>query len=172
VDTYGYSNTDFLSRWSGAVMAEYPRLNLVGEEWSPLIPWSRTGSAASEFRRLCIAHAQHDGLPAGRRPAPRTGCARRQRAQPEQLYETVSQDYLYAESGNLVLFEGNHDLSRLYSALVRIRSCSAWRWPSWRRHAAHSAVLRRHRDPDASTVKGRDDASYRRDFPAAGRATR
>ena len=45
VDTYGYSDGDFLSRWSGAVMAEYPNLNLVGEEWSTLIPvvarWQR-----------------------------------------------------------------------------------------------------------------------------------
>jgi glycosidase len=34
-DTYSYSDREFLTRWSARVMQEYPRLNIVGEEWSP-----------------------------------------------------------------------------------------------------------------------------------------
>ena len=33
-DTWGYSDRDFLARWTQAVLAEYPKLNIVGEEWS------------------------------------------------------------------------------------------------------------------------------------------
>ena len=34
VDTYGYSDTAFLSEWSRRLTEEYPKLNIVGEEWS------------------------------------------------------------------------------------------------------------------------------------------
>jgi glycosidase len=38
-DTYGYSNKDFLQKWSCRMMEEYPNYSMVGEEWSynPLI---------------------------------------------------------------------------------------------------------------------------------------
>ena len=34
-DTYSYSDKAFLAQWSERLMREYPRLNIVGEEWSP-----------------------------------------------------------------------------------------------------------------------------------------
>ncbi|MCB0571286.1 MAG: cyclomaltodextrinase N-terminal domain-containing protein, partial [Phaeodactylibacter sp.] len=33
MDTYPYPDKDFMADWSCAVMAEYPNLNIVGEEW-------------------------------------------------------------------------------------------------------------------------------------------
>lgn len=166
VDTYGYSNTAFLSRWSGAVMAEYPKLNLVGEEWSPLIPvvahWQQGKQNFDGYishmpsmmdfplndalrRALVAADDSEQGLNA--------------------LYETVSQDYLYANPGNLVLFEGNHDLSRLYSALdedqdlFRMALAFVATMPRIPQFYSGTEIQM------PSTVKGRDDASYRRDFP-------
>src|SRR5471032_765421 len=38
VDTYSYSDGAFLAEWTRRIMAEYPHLNLVGEEWSTTIP--------------------------------------------------------------------------------------------------------------------------------------
>lgn len=166
VDTYGYSNTDFLSRWSGAVMAEYPKLNLVGEEWSPLIPvvahWQRGKHNVDGYvshmpsmmdfplndalrRALVAADDSEQGL--------------------NTLYETVSQDYLYPTPGNLVLFEGNHDLSRLFSALnedqdlFRMALAFVATMPRIPQFYSGTEIQM------PSTVKGRDDASYRRDFP-------
>ncbi|MBK9510787.1 MAG: hypothetical protein IPO04_15680 [Cytophagaceae bacterium] len=36
IDTYPYSDKTFLSNWSKAVMDEYPKLNMVGEEYPPV----------------------------------------------------------------------------------------------------------------------------------------
>ena len=33
------------------------------------------------------------------------------------VYETLSLDYLYPNAGNLVVFAGNHDTSRIYSVV-------------------------------------------------------
>lgn len=166
VDTYGYSNTDFLSRWSGAVMAEYPQLNLVGEEWSPLIPvvahWQRGKQNFDGY----VSH-----MPS-MMDFPLNDALRRALVAPDgaeqsltTLYETLSQDYLYPDAANLVLFEGNHDLSRIYSALDADQDLF---------RMAMAVVATLPRIPQfysgteiqmTSTTKGRDDASYRQDFP-------
>jgi glycosidase len=81
------------------------------------------------------------------------------------LYETLSQDYLYADARNLVLFEGNHDLSRIYSALdgdqelFRMAMAVVATLPRIPQFYAGTEIQM------TSTTKGRDDASYRRDFP-------
>ena len=33
-DTYPYAEKEFLSEWAGRIMSEYPKFNIVGEEWS------------------------------------------------------------------------------------------------------------------------------------------
>ncbi|SDF96780.1 MULTISPECIES: glycoside hydrolase family 13 protein [unclassified Duganella] len=166
VDTYGYSNTDFLSRWSGAVMAEYPQLNLVGEEWSPLIPvvahWQRG-------KRNFDGYVSH--MPS-MMDFPLNDALRRALVAPDgaeqsltTLYETLSQDYLYPDAANLVLFEGNHDLSRIYNALdedqdlFRMAMAVVATLPRIPQFYAGTEIQM------TSTTKGRDDASYRRDFP-------
>ena len=166
VDTYGYSNSAFLSDWSRRVMAEYPRLNLVGEEWTTRIPivarWQEGKQNADGYishmpsmmdfplsyalRRALVAQdGDEDSL--------------------DELYETLAMDHAYANPGNLVLFEGNHDLSRIFSALNGDVDLF---------HMALSFVMTAPRVPQLyagteilmpSTAKGRDDASYRRDFP-------
>ncbi|HWW69313.1 MAG TPA: glycoside hydrolase family 13 protein [Duganella sp.] len=170
VDTYGYSDTAFLSRWSGALMAEYPRLNLVGEEWSTLAPvvahWQRGKQnfdgyvshmpsmmdfpLADALRRsLAAADDDERGLTA--------------------LYEALSLDHLYPDPGNLVLFEGNHDMSRIYSELhadedlFRMAMAFVATAPRIPQFYTGTEILM------TSTTKGRDDPSYRQDFPGGWR---
>jgi glycosidase len=166
VDTYGYSDTAFLSRWSGAVMAEYPQLNLVGEEWSPLVPvvahWQRGKQNFDGYVSHMPSMMDFPLNDALRRAllAPET---------PEQglntLYEMVSQDYLYADAKNLVLFEGNHDLSRIYSALdadqglFRMAMAFVSTMPRIPQFYSGTEIQM------TSATKERDDASYRQDFP-------
>jgi glycosidase len=45
IDTYGYSDTGFLTEYTRRLMAEYPKLNMVGEEWHKRRRWCRAGSA-------------------------------------------------------------------------------------------------------------------------------
>jgi glycosidase len=164
VDTYSYSDPAFLSEWSRRVMAEYPRLNLVGEEWSPHIPvvshWqagkknfdgyvsympSMMDFPLTDALRKALTDNGGDGL---------TG-----------LYETLSQDYLYPNPGNMVLFEGNHDMSRIFSELhgdedlFRMATTFVLTAPRVPQFYSGTEILM------PSSVGDRDDASYRRDFP-------
>jgi glycosidase len=166
VDTYGYSNTDFLSRWSGALMAEYPHLNLVGEEWSTLAPvvahWQQGQrnfngyvSHMPSMMDFPLTDALRRGLAAG------DGDERSLTT----LYEALSLDHLYADPGNLVLFEGNHDMSRIFSELhgdydlYRMAMAFVATAPRIPQFYTGSEILM------TSTIKNRDDASYRVDFP-------
>jgi len=117
-DTYSYSDKDFLSQWSKRLMAEYPRLNIVGEERSPhpaiVAYWQRGKSNHDGY----VSHAPsmmdfplHGALLAGltEEDSHDGGLTK--------LYEALAHDFVYADPAQLVLFEGNHDTPRLYSAL-------------------------------------------------------
>jgi neopullulanase len=120
VDTYPYSDKAFLSRWSGAIMREYPRLTLVGEEMNgnPLM-----------LNYWLAGRPKHDGY-ASHMPSmmdfPLHYWLREALLEPEgkgygtgwgKLYEAMTNDALYPEPARMVLFEGNHDTNRIYSAL-------------------------------------------------------
>ena len=170
VDTYGYSDTAFLSRWSGSLMAEYPRLNLVGEEWSTLAPvvahWQRGKQNVDGY----VSH-----MPS-MMDFPLTDALRRSLAAPDDderglanLYEALSLDHVYPNPGNLVLFEGNHDMSRIYSelhadeGLFRMAMAFVATAPRIPQFYSGTEILM------TSTTKGRDDPSYRQDFPGGWR---
>lgn len=117
-DTYGYSNQQFLAGWSKRIMAEYPKLNIVGEEWSdiPLVVsyWQRgkknPNGYVSHLPSLMdfpLFYRLRRGLTEA--DTPQTGLV--------TLYEGLVSDMLYPAPNNLVLFEGNHDVARIYSAL-------------------------------------------------------
>ena len=166
VDTYGYSDTAFLSRWSGSLMAEYPRLNLVGEEWSTLAP---VVAHWQQGKRNFDGYVSH--MPS-MMDFPLADALRRSLAAPDDderglanLYEALSLDHVYPNPGNLVLFEGNHDMSRIYSelhadeGLFRMAMAFVATAPRIPQFYSGTEILM------TSTTKGRDDPSYRQDFP-------
>lgn len=170
VDTYGYSDTAFLSRWSGSLMAEYPRLNLVGEEWSTLAP---VVAHWQQAKRNFDGYVSH--MPS-MMDFPLTDALRRSLAAPDDderglanLYEALSLDHVYPNPGNLVLFEGNHDMSRIYSelhadeGLFRMAMAFVATAPRIPQFYTGTEILM------TSTTKGRDDPSYRQDFPGGWR---
>ncbi|HEY1391990.1 MAG TPA: alpha-amylase family glycosyl hydrolase, partial [Methylibium sp.] len=164
-DTYGYSDKHFLAQWSGRVMLEYPRLNIVGEEWSnnPVVTsyWLRGKKNADGYvsnlpsvmdfplqatllRALVAPEGLHSGL--------------------VDVYEAMVNDRLYPDPMNLVLFEGNHDLPRLYSMVDE--DLALWKM-------ALAFVLTAPRIPQIyvgteilmTSPKVRDDGAFRHDFP-------
>jgi len=166
VDTYSYSDPAFLSDWSRRVMAEYPHLNLVGEEWSTHIP---VVARWQEGKKNFDGYVSH--MPS-MMDFPLTDMLRRSLASDDtgdytltSLYEALSQDYLYANAGNMVLFEGNHDMSRIFSELngdedlFRMATAFVLTAPRVPQFYSGTEILM------TSTIKGRDDASYRHDFP-------
>jgi glycosidase len=165
IDTYGYSDGAFLTEYTRRLMAEYPNLNMVGEEWH------KSPAVVSHWQR---GKANFDGyassLP-GLMDFPMMYAMRTALTDKEpgysfnEVYETLSLDYLYPEPGNLVLFEGNHDISRLYSVvgedldLYKMALAYTMTMPRIPQFYYGTEILM------TSATKGRDDASYRHDFP-------
>lgn len=163
VDTYGYSDTAFLTEYTRRIMAEYPNLNMVGEEWH------KSPAVVSHWQRGKVnANGYVNSLPSlmdfPMMYAMRTALTDKD-AGFNEAYETLSQDYLYPDPGNLVLFEGNHDISRTYSVvgedldlykMALVFTMTAPRIPQF--YYGTEILM-------TSATKGRDDASYRHDFP-------
>jgi len=165
IDTYGYSDGAFLTEYTRRLMAEYPRLNMVGEEWSTRVPvvarWQRGKvnfdgytSSLPSLMDFPLVEAMRGAL-----------FKKDEENSLNEVYETLSLDYLYPEPDNLVLFGGNHDMARMFSAVGE--DFDRWRMnlvflmtmPRIPQFYSGDEILM------TSTVKGRDDASYRRDFP-------
>jgi glycosidase len=167
VDTHPYADKQFLSRWVAAILAEYPRLSLVGEEMTehPVLVayWLR-------------GRKNHDGYVShmpGMMDFPLHGTLRQALLEPEgqgygqgfgRLYEALVNDLLYHTPSALWLFEGNHDTNRIFSALGED--------PALMRLAlVYMATI--HRTPQMfygtellmTSPLQRDDGAVRADFP-------
>lgn len=166
IDTYSYNDPAFLSEWSRRLTAEYPRINLVGEEWNGnaavVSYWQRGKQNKDGYvsylpslmdfplnEALIKALTTPDSLSSGW----------------STLYQALASDVVYPDPGNLVLFEGNHDLPRLFSLLDK--DIDLYKM-------ALTYVLTAPRIPQmfygtevlmTSPVKEREDGAVRRDFP-------
>ena len=168
IDTFGYSDGAFLSEYTRRLMQEYPKLNLVGEEWSKLPPvvarWQRGKDNFDGYRASTpslmdfpLAEAMRTALNGEKGPQAHNVF--------NEVYETLSLDYLYPEPDNLVLFEANHDMSRIWSVVgenfdrYRMMMVFLMTMPRIPQLYTGDEILM------TSATKERDDASYRRDFP-------
>lgn len=117
-DTYSYADKDFLARWSARVMAEYPRLGLVGEEMSdqaPMVAYWQRGQANHDGYRSSMPSMMDFPLLAALRRALTTPEG------PQQgwysLYEALGLDFVYPDAARLMLFADNHDTIRMMAAV-------------------------------------------------------
>ena len=118
VDTYPYVDKDFLSKWSKRISKEYPLFNFVGEEWtsnSAMIAYWQKGSARNDNYQSFIPSMMDFPLQEAliksllANETWDTGI--------RDLYKVVANDFLYADPYELVVFAGNHDMSRIYNQL-------------------------------------------------------
>lgn len=165
IDTFGYSDGKFLTEFTRRLMAEYPNLNMVGEEWSKLPP------VVAHWQRGKVNHDGYVSSMPSLMDFPLTEAMRDALADKKNtnlfngVYETLSLDYLYPDPKRLVLFEGNHDMARIYSVvnedLDRYKMAIAFvmtmpRIPHF--YSGDELLM-------TSDVKVRNDNSYRTDFP-------
>ena len=162
IDTYGYSDTAFLTEYTRRLMDEYPKLNMVGEEWSKLPPVVARWQAGKQNFDGYVSHLPSlMDFPVAETLRATLGGE----AGFTDVYELLSLDYLYPNASNLVLFEGNHDIPRMYSVvgedldLYKMNLVMLMTLPRIPQFYYGTEVLM------TSTTKGRDDASYRQDFP-------
>ena len=116
VDTYPYSDKDFMSDWTLAIMDEYPNFNIVGEEWSdnPIVIsyWQKDKINHDGYvsylptlmdfpLQISFTEALLDDFSWG------NGFIK--------PYKTLASDFLYPNPNNLLIFPDNHDMTRFFT---------------------------------------------------------
>jgi glycosidase len=116
VDTYPYSDKKFMSDWTFAIMNEYPKFNIVGEEWSdnPIITsyWQAGKNNPDGYvsylpslmdfpLQIKFKEALNDEITWGK------GFVK--------PYRILASDFIYSDPYNLVVFPDNHDMTRFYT---------------------------------------------------------
>jgi glycosidase len=117
VDTHPYPDKHFMARWARAVLAEYPHLSHIGEEWS-LSP-----AIVSYWQRGQHNHDDYDGGMTGMVDFPLNHAVATALNDPLdtwgqgfiKLYEILAHDFLYPDSDALVIFPDNHDMDRFFT---------------------------------------------------------
>ncbi|AZA76038.1 alpha-amlyase [Chryseobacterium sp. G0186] len=115
VDTYPYNDKEAMAKWAKAITDEYPKFNIVGETWlytaGQISAWqknSKTGEAAGYnshlpsvmdfmlFADMPKAFKEKEGWDTGL----------------IKLYDSFSNDFLYPDINNVMVFFENHDTER------------------------------------------------------------
>lgn len=168
IDTFGYSDGAFLTEYTKRLMAEYPHLNMVGEEWSKL------PAVVSHWQRGKVNFDGYVSYMPSMMDFPLTEAMRTALSGKDpgdgknifwDVYETLSLDYLYPDPSRLVLFEANHDMARIYSVVnedydrYKMDIAFVMTMPRIPHFYTGDEILM------TSATRERDDNSYRRDFP-------
>ncbi|MBS0395793.1 MAG: glycoside hydrolase family 13 protein [Proteobacteria bacterium] len=165
IDTYSYSDKRFMADFTGRVRREYPRLNLVGEEWRndpALVAYWQAGKSnpdgyVSNLPSLMDFPLQAALLGGLRDPD-------RWNSGLPALYERLAEDFLYPDPRHLVIFADNHDTDRLFLEVGRDEAL-------WRMAMAWVATMRGIPQILYGTEllmandRPGDDGDKRRDFP-------
>lgn len=117
-DTYPYPDKEFMAKWAGAIMTEYPNFNIVGEEWSynPLLVgyWQEGAKNKDGY---------NSNLPSSM-DFPMQKALVDALTEPEtwdtglvKLYESLGNDFYYPNPKSILFFGDNHDMSRIHTQL-------------------------------------------------------
>jgi len=120
MDTYPYNDRDAMAKWAKAITDEYPRFNIVGETWlyssQDIAFWQKNSANSLKYNSqlptvmdFILQNAMTTGINEHGKPWEDVGMAR--------LYNTIANDYLYANINNLFIFAENHDTQRLNKLL-------------------------------------------------------
>ncbi|MEO6131412.1 MAG: cyclomaltodextrinase C-terminal domain-containing protein, partial [Saprospiraceae bacterium] len=118
MDTYVYPDEKYMSRWSESVMKEYPHFNIAGEVWhiNPAIVshWQQGKMNSNGYKSYLPALFDFPIQNALQKALVSTDGGDSGWA---ILYETLAQDFQYADPKKLVVFADNHDMTRIYAQL-------------------------------------------------------
>lgn len=118
LDTYSYPDKAFLADWNNALLAEYPKLNIVGEEWTlnPAITayWQKGSKRYDDYDSQLPSvfdFSLQDAIVQSLTQDEKwnTGWIK--------TYTSLANDFLYGDPYNLVIFPDNHDMTRIYNQL-------------------------------------------------------
>ena len=117
-DTYPYAEKEFLSNWAGRIMKEYPKFNIVGEEWSynpiRIAYWQEGNNNKDGYESnlkstmdFAMQKAIYEGI--FEEENWDTGLIK--------IYESLANDFYYKDPNSLLIFNDNHDMSRIYTQM-------------------------------------------------------
>lgn len=118
MDTYPYPDMNMMAEWTYEVMKEYPNFNIVGEEWNTNPVQVAYWQKGKENRNGYVSYMPslmdfplQDAIVRGfsEKEGWSEGMTR--------LYDILALDFIYPDPQNLVIFAGNHDTERIYTAL-------------------------------------------------------
>ncbi len=118
LDTYPYPDKDFMSRWAKAVMTEYPQFNIVGEEWFHLptiTSYWQQGKKNPDGYNSNLKTVMD--FPLQEALVKSLNGKKTWTSSWFETYYSLSQDFLYADIHNILIFPDNHDMSRIYTQL-------------------------------------------------------
>ncbi|MEC4049160.1 glycoside hydrolase family 13 protein [Flavobacterium sp. SUN046] len=117
VDTYSYNDKEGIAKWTKAITDEYPHFNIVGEVWmhsqAQMAYWqkdSKIGAMQSYNSHLpsVMDFTLFDAIS--------NGAFNEDKANWDKgmirLYENFTNDFLYPNTNNLLVFAENHDTQR------------------------------------------------------------
>ncbi len=118
MDTYPYSDKEFMAKWTHAIVDEYPNFKTVGEEWSidpTVLAYWQIGKDNHDGYKSYLSglldFPLQDAVVKGLKDAEghEKGIA--------SIYLMLSRDYLYPNAYDHVVFPDNHDMSRIFTQL-------------------------------------------------------
>ena len=119
-DTYPYAEKEFLSEWAGRIMSEYPKFNIVGEEWSynpiRIAYWQDGNNNKDGYKsnlKSTMDFAMQKAIQEGilEEEAWNTGLIK--------IYENLANDFYYSNPESLLIFNDNHDMSRIHTQMKK-----------------------------------------------------
>ena len=115
-DTWPYPDKYMMAEWTKRILKEYPDFNLVGEEWSMnpgIVSYWQKGKHNTDGYQ-CNLPSLMD-FPLQNASARAMNDAESWDKGLYELYEALSNDFMYADPNNLVVFPDNHDMSRFFT---------------------------------------------------------
>ncbi len=118
MDTYPYADKEYMAEWMKRIHAEYPNFYVVGESWlehpGMVAWWQENSNVKNSYKSNLVTLFDFPvyysmGRAFTEKNGWTTGIAR--------LYETLSQDFLYNDPNDLVIFADNHDTDRFFTRI-------------------------------------------------------
>ncbi len=114
MDTYPYPNKNVMAQWTQRLKLEYPNLFVVAETWvsksSSLSYWNRNTPNADGYNPHLMSVSDYPIYYAMLEAFGNEGDV-------YKLYETLADDFIYGNPYNNKIFNGNHDVARLFTLL-------------------------------------------------------
>lgn len=115
MDTYPYNDREAMAKWAKAITTEYPKFNIMGETWQystqDIAFWQKNSVNSLNYNSqlptvmdFILQSSLSKCFNEHGKPWEDLGMNR--------LYNTIADDYLYADINHLLIFAENHDTQR------------------------------------------------------------